>query len=63
MTESPTERGSDGFVEFYKEHPFAFGGAIAMAGVPAWLVMSWWAICLAALAGFVTGFMIDSRTP
>jgi hypothetical protein len=61
MTGSPTQRGSEGFVEFYKEHPFAFGGAVSMAGVPAWLVMPWWAIGLAALAGFATGFLIDSR--
>ena len=60
MTES-TQRESGGFAEFYKDHPFAFGGAISMAGVPALLVMPWWAIGMAALAGFATGFLIDSR--
>ena len=61
MTQSRTQRESDGFLHYYKEHPFAFGAATGMAGGAASLVMPWWAITLAALGGFFTGLLIDLR--
>jgi hypothetical protein len=62
MSGSSTQHGSNGFLHFYKEHPFAFGGATGMAGGAASLVMPWWAIALAALGGFVTGLLVDLRS-